>query len=467
MDNGVPSDGESSLKGILRLTPRKTAQIVASARLVYKTLATGSPLPEEKMVPLISPRSLSKTTSKPVADSRISKTTQPTELISPSPDASYCRYLGSLVTKLHREVALPQLIADCGKAIVENAANQTGWNYMMISVAANCALNGMSNTTTQLAFIGLQLCMVPLFVVIARVLVVLTPRHYVAVAVAPGTKHASREYIDKMMAKVPSKQDADEWLSEIHLTRDHSVLLNFVGFRDTSNNGGFNWSLDRKGSYVPTTVFWSLCLLYLWTSEVAKHNFLYVAFVVEHWGTFSHVFVDTNVAGLWHHVNTASEIDSSGFCALLSSSLFLAFHVSLLSTMSLYCIGIQASGPAFVLGVFTIILGNMVAYTNHYFQHGRSKQRLPKLIRKYLFKGFLWKYNIFVDDIFHKKHHLDGEDNFAISVGFMDKLVYKLKLGQMLYLHNPKLNFSMFILYFISVGAFQLLCTRATSNLLI
>ena len=85
---------------------------------------------------------------------------------------------------------------------------------------------------------------------------------------------------------------------------------------------------------------------------------------------------------------------------------------------------------------------------------------------KYLFKGFLWKYNIFVDDMFHKKHHLDGEDNFAISVGFMDKLVYKLKLGQTLYMHNPKLNYAMFDLYFLLMGAFQVLCTRATSNLL-
>ena len=193
---------------------------------------------------------------------------------------------------------------------------------------------------------------------------------------------------------------------------------------------------------------------------------LFMAFVVEHTGTFGHVFVDTNVVGLWHHVNTSSEIDSIGFCKLLSGTLSISFQISFLSTMPLYCIGIQASGPAFVLGVFTIILGNMVAYTNHYFQHGRSKQRLPKLIRKYFFKGFLWKYNIFVDDIFHKKHHLDGEDNFAISVGFMDKLIYKLKLGQTLYMHNPKLNYTMFNFYVISMAVFQVLCTRATSNLL-
>ena len=113
------------------------------------------------MVPHTSPSVLSKTTSKPVAaDNNIAKVTQPTKLVSPPVDTSYCRYLGSLVTKLHREVALPQLIADCGKAIVENTANQTGWNYMMISIAANWALNGMTNTTTQLAFIGLQYCMI-------------------------------------------------------------------------------------------------------------------------------------------------------------------------------------------------------------------------------------------------------------------------------------------------------------------
>ena len=112
------------------------------------------------MVPLTSPSVLSKTTSKPVvAEIHLAKATQPTKVVPPV-DASYCRYLGSLVTKLHREVALPQLIADCGKAIAENAANQTGWNYMIISIAANWALNGMTNTTTQLAFIGLQYCMI-------------------------------------------------------------------------------------------------------------------------------------------------------------------------------------------------------------------------------------------------------------------------------------------------------------------
>ena len=421
------------------------------------------------MVPLTSPRSLSKNTSKPAADSRISKTTQPTKFVSPPADTSYCRYLGSLVTKLHREVALPQLIADCGKAIVENAANQTGWNYMMISIAANWALNGMSNTTTQLAFIGLQLSTIPLFVTIARFLVVLTPAHHVAVVselARPG-KHATREHIDKMMANVPNKQNADEWLNKIHLTRDHPVLLSHSHSFDANSHGGLTWSLDRKGSYVPTTVFWSLCLLYLWTSQIAKQNLLYVAFVVDHLGTFDHVFVDTTVSGLWHHVNTNSEIDAQGFCTMLSTILFASFSISLLSTVTLYCLGVPASGPAFGVVAFAHTLGHMILLTNHYFHHGRSKQRLPKLIRRYLFKGFLWKCDIFVDDLWHKKHHFDSpEDNFAMLAGFMDKLVYKTKLGQTLYMHNPKLNKAMFYLHFISMGVFQVLCTRATSNVL-
>lgn len=412
------------------------------------------------MVPLISPRSLSKNTSKPVAaDSRI----------SPPADASYCRYLGSLVTKLHREVALPKLIADCGKAIVENAAKQTGWNYMMISVAANWALNGMSNTTTQLAFIALQLSVIPLFVAIARLLVVLTPKHHVAVMpefVYLG-KNATREHIDKMMAKVPNKQNADEWLSEIHLTRDHPVLLSHVHRFDSNSHEGLTWSLDRKGSYVPATVFWSLCLLYLWSSEMSKQNLLFLAFIVEHSGTAGHVFIDTNIGGLWHHVNTKSEIESYGVCTMIIESVTSPVKLALLITMSMYCFGIQVSGSACGFVTFAFTLAGMVAYTNHYFQHGRSKQRLPKLIRKYVFKGFLWKYNIFVDDMFHKKHHFDSpDDNFAISVGFMDKLVYKLKLGQTLYMHNPKLNYAMFNLYMISMAVFQVLCTRATSNLL-
>ena len=466
MDNGVPSDGESSVKGSLRLTPRKTAQINAAARLVYPTRAASAPLPAGKMVPLTSPASLSKTTSKSVvADLNPTKPAQPTKFVSSPADTSYCRYLGSLVTKLHREVALPQLIADCGKAIVENAANQTGWNYMILSIAANWALNGMSNTTTQLAFIGLQLSTIPLFVTIARMLVVLTPKHHVAVAFAAGTKHATREHIDKMMANVPNKQNADEWLKKIHLTRDHPILLNQVHNYDAISPGGLTWSFDRKGSYVPTTVFWSLCLLYLWTSQIAKQNLLYVAFVVDHLGTFDHVFVDTNVSGLWHHVNTNSEIDAMGFCAMLSAMLFVSFPISLLSTVTLYCLGVPVSGPAFGIVAFAHILGHMILLTNHYFQHGRSKQRLPKLIRRYLFKGFLWKCDIFVDDLWHKKHHFDSpEDNFAMLAGFMDKLVYKTKLGQTLYMHNPKLNYAMFSLYWVTMGVLQVLCTRATST---
>jgi len=403
------------------------------------------------------------------ADIHPAKATQAPN-VAPPEDTSYCRYLGSLVTKLHREVALPQLIADCGKAIVENAVNQTGWNYMMISIAANWALNGMSNTTTQLAFIGLQYCMIPLFVTIARLLVILTPTHHVAVKhpTASRGRHATREHIDKMMAKVPNKQNADKWLSDIHLTRDHPILRNLAYSNDTVIHGGLHFAIDRKGSYVPATVFWSLCSLYLWTSKIAKQNLLYVAFIVEHLGTASHVFIDTNVGGLWHHVNTNSEIDNHGVCrTILHKSLYPSLQLSLLTTMIMYCFGIQVSAAAYGFVTFAFTLANMVAYTNHYFQHGRSKQRLPKLIRKYLFKGFLWKYNIFVDDMFHKKHHFDSpDDNFAISVGFMDKLIYKLKLGQTLYMHNPKLNFAMFVLYFVSTGAFQTLCSRATSNLL-
>ena len=399
------------------------------------------------------------------ADIHPAKATQAPN-VAPPEDTSYCRYLGSLVTKLHREVALPQLIADCGKAIVENAANQTGWNYMMISIAANWALNGMSNTITQLAFIGLQLCMIPLFVTIARMLVVLTPKHHVPYFLVAGTKHATREHIDKRMANVPNKQNADKWFSEVHLTRDHPVLLSHVHAYDAASHEGLAWSLDRKGSYVPTTVYWSLCLLYLWTSEFAKQNLLYMAFLVDHWGTIDHVYADTTVYGLWHHVNPSCEIGSIGFCEALSVTLPFSVLISVLSTMTLYCLGIEALGPAFGVVAFTHDLGFVTQLTNHYFQHGRSKQRLPKLIRKYVFKGFLWKYKIYVDDLWHMKHHRDSpEDNFAMTAGFMDKLVYKLKLGHMLYMHNPKLNNAVFFSYFASLGVFQVLCARATNNL--
>ena len=58
-----------------------------------------------------------------------------------------------------------------------------------------------------------------------------------------------------------------------------------------------------------------------------------------------------------------------------------------------------------------------------------------------MFKGFLWKYNILVDDMWHKTHHFDApEENYALVAGFMDKLFDKLKNGQKLYIHNPKLN---------------------------
>ena len=102
-----------------------------------------------------------------------------------------------------------------------------------------------------------------------------------------------------------------------------------------------------------------------------------------------------------------------------------------------------------------------ITYTNHYFHHGRSKQKLPKLIRRYVFKGFLWKYNILVDDMFHKKHHFgDPENNFALFAGFMDKLVNMLKLNQTLYIHNAPLNKSLFGLYFCSMPILFLLCIQ-------
>ena len=38
-----------------------------------------------------------------------------------------------------------------------------------------------------------------------------------------------------------------------------------------------------------------------------------------------------------------------------------------------------------------------------------------------------------------------------MTAGFMDKLVW-LKLGHMLYMHNPKLNNAVFFSYFASLG---------------
>ena len=106
-------------------------------------------------------------------------------------NTTYSHYLASLVTKLNREVAFPKLIKDCSKAIAANAVNQTGWNYMMLSLAANLALNGTSNTMTQLKFIGLQLSMVPLFVVLMRVLVAVTPRQHLPAKGNPSNGTAS------------------------------------------------------------------------------------------------------------------------------------------------------------------------------------------------------------------------------------------------------------------------------------
>jgi hypothetical protein len=423
-------------------------QIIAAARLVYPTPATGAPLPEEQMVPLTSPASLSKTTSKTLAaDIHPPKATKTPKIVVPSPDTSYCRYLGSLVTKLHREVALPQLIADCGKAIVENAANQTGWNYMMISVAANWALNGMSNTTTQLAFIGLQLCMVPLFVILMRILVVLTPKCHIPFQPAVG-QPTTQEFIDQRMKNVPNRQDADKWFSEIHLPRDHPELHVFVRAREGYSHDEI-WAIDRK-SYIPPALFWGLSLYILWTSEIAKQNLLYVAFFIDHLGTAGHAWIDTHIAGLWHHVSTRDEFTGVGFCKMLIGLVLKdAIAYTSPAAMALYCCGIQflPSQVGFVFFVF--ILSGMMTLTNHYFHHGRSQQRLPKLIRKYIFKGFLWKYNILVDDMFHKTHHFDApEEYYALMAGFMDKLFNKVKNAQTLYIHNPKLNRRVEIIYF-------------------
>ena len=415
------------------------------------------------MVPLTS-SVLSKTSSKPVAaDSRISKTTQPTKFVSPPVDTSYCRYLGSLVTKLHREVALPQLIADCGKAIAENAANQTGWNYMMISIAANWALNGMSNTTTQLAFIGLQLCMIPLFITIARVLVVLTSQKHKAtegLAQGPGNL-APQHYVDKMMKNVPNKQDADKWLSEVHLMRDNPIVQ-----KEARNQDAYAfdemWWLDKRGSYIPTTLLWSLWFLYVYTQKIAKENLLYLAFYIDHYGIIIHVIEDTTISGIWHHVNhSRAEIDSSGFCRMLTPLVAYYAAVACLGTLALYCSGIRVSAQCIGFAFVSNVHGGMWALTNHYFHHGRQKQRLPKLIRKYVFKGFLWKYNILVDDMFHKKHHFDDpETNFASTAGFMDKMVEMMKCSQSLYVHNPDLNKLLFGLYFVSMTCLALLCNQ-------
>lgn len=414
------------------------------------------------MVPLVSPRSLSKNTSKPLAaDIHPAKATQAPKLAPPE-DTSYCRYLGSLVTKLHREVALPQLIADCGKAIVENTANQTGWNYMMISLAANWAVNGLPNTFKQLAFIGLQLCLIPLFLIVSRMLVVLTPKHHRATEGAvPGPGNlAPQQYVDKMLKNVPNKQDADKWLSEVHLTRDHPIVQKEVRNHDAYAFDEM-WWLDKTGSYIPTTLFWSLCFLYAYTQKIAKANLLYLAFIADHAGTAGHVFVDTTVTGIWHHVNTRGEIDSVGFCRLCTWFVAMSTALTLFAILTLFCCGIRVSAQCIGLAFFSGVLGTTLPTTHHSLMHGRQKQKFPKLIRKYVLKGFLWKYNILLDDMFHKKHHFDDpETHFANTAGFMDKLIEMMKSGQSMYKHNPDLNKLLFNLYFVSTTCLVLLCNQ-------
>ena len=377
-------------------------------------------------------------------------------------NTTYSHYLASLVTKLNREVAFPKLIKDCSKAIAANAVNQTGWNYMMLSLAANLALNGTSNTMTQLKFIGLQLSMVPLFVVLMRVLVAVTPKHYVP-AKSYG-KLAPQEYVDKWLKRVPDNQNADEWLEEIHLTRKSPELLQEARRHDAYAFDDDMWSLDKNGSYIPTIIWYSLCFLYLWhASEIAKKNLLFAAFYIDHYGTFGHIFVDTFVTGLWHHVNPRSELDSIGLCnIILITALPNALLVPIMGTLMYYS-GVQLSAPIIGFAIFVSLQPHVLVNTNHYFQHGYQKQRLPKLIRKHVFKRFLWKYNILLDDMFHKgHHHTSPESNLAIFAGFMDKLVEELKSGQTLYVHNPDLNTRIFELYGIIYTFFLLWCISAT-----
>ena len=403
------------------------------------------------------------TTSKPATAPKVS-TAPETKAAIPN-GASYSHYLGGLVTKLHREVAFPQLIVDCAKAIV---ASRNGWNLMVVSFAANLALNGLPNTIKQLQFIGLQLSMIPLFVLVTRSLVVLTPERHVAADVIPWkAKPATREHVDMMMRRVPNKQDADKWLSEIHLTRDHLALLKNVRHHDADAHDEM-WSLDKKQSYIHQTVFWGLHFLYLWSqsrSSVVKKNLLFIAFSAEHMGTVIHVFVDSSVIGLWHHVNTRSEFDTYGAIRLYLDHSFLFVLSSPPALMALYCSGLKTSELYIGLALFVDFLGFGVAVTNHHFQHGRSKQKLPKLIRKYVFKDFLWKYGFLLDDQFHKSHHFhDPETNFALTAGFMDKLVEKLKHGHTLYIHNPELNNKMWLLYFASMSFFVMLCNHVTMD---
>ena len=380
-------------------------------------------------------------------------------------DTAYSHYLGSLVTKLYREVAFPKLIKDCSKAIAANAVNQTGWNYMMLSLAANLALNGTSNTMRQLKFIAMQLSMIPIFVTLMRLLVATTPKHHVPAKSFSSTgKLAPQEYVDKWLKRVPDNQNADEWLEEIHLTRKSPELLQEARRHDSYAFDDDMWSLDKNGSYIPTTIWYGLSLLYIWhASEIAKKNMLYAAFYIDHAASYAHVFVDTLVGGLWHHVNPRSELDSLGFCnVILQQSLLFSLLLSIIG-MLMYCSGVQLSAPVVGLAIFVQLQAPVLANTNHYFQHGYSKQRLPKLIRKHVFKGFLWKHNILVDDMFHKEHHhTSPESNLAIFAGFVDKLVEELKSGQTLYVHNPGLNKRIFELYLITMHFYLLWCISAT-----
>ena len=380
-------------------------------------------------------------------------------------DTTYSHYLASLVTKLNREVAFPKLIKDCSKAIAANTVNQTGWNYMILSLAANLALNGTSNTMRQLKFIAMQLSMIPIFVALMRLLVAVTPKHHVpAKSDSWNGKLAPQEYVDKWLKRVPDNQDVDEWLEEIHLTRKSPELLQEARRHDAYAFDDDMWSLDKKGSYIPTITWYGLCFLYIWHApEIAKKNLLYAAFYIDHVGTWGHVFVDTYVGGLWHHVNPRSELDSIGFCnVILQLALPPALLFPIVGTV-MYYFGVEISAPIVGFALFVQMQSFMLLHTNHYFQHGYSKQRLPKLIRKHVFKGFLWKYNILVDDLFHKgHHHTSPESNLAIFAGFMDKLVEELKSGQTLYVHSPGLNKSIFDLYGITWSFLLLWCISAT-----
>ena len=380
-------------------------------------------------------------------------------------DTTYSHYLGDLVTKINREVAFPKLIKDCSKAIAANTVNQTGWNYMILSLAANLALNGTSNTMRQLMFIAMQLSMIPIFVALMRLLVAVTPKQHVPAKGLPSNeKLAPQEYVDKWLKRVPDNQNADEWLEEIHLTRTSPELLQEARRHDAYAFDDM-WSLDKKGSYIPTITWYGLCFLYVWHApKIAKKNLLYAAFYIDHAGNWGHVYVDTFVGGLWHHVNPHSEIDSIGFCnlmfkfALPYAVLPIPIMVSLM-----YYFSIKLSAPIIGFAIFLHLQPDVLVNTNHYFQHGYSKQRLPKLIRKHVFKGFLWKYNILLDDLFHKgHHHTSPEENLAIFAGFMDKLVEQLKSGQTLYVHNPELNKRILELYFFTYYFILLLCISST-----